>query len=170
LIQQAAELELLSPELQMCWGGPFNGQTGRIAIVDELLGVLTPRAIIETGTFRGISTLWLARNFDGPVWSCEAEELYLIRARHRLRDCSNVCLEHVDSRHFLKRLMPKFDSNARLLFYLDAHWGPNLSLREELQIIFATHSKAVAIVDDFRIPDDSGYGWDNYGPGIRARL
>jgi hypothetical protein len=27
LIQHAAELELLSPELQMCWGGPFNGQT-----------------------------------------------------------------------------------------------------------------------------------------------
>jgi glycosyltransferase involved in cell wall biosynthesis len=168
LIQHAAKLELLSPELQICWGGPFNGQTGRIAIVDELLAVLKPRAVIETGTYRGISTLWFARNFDGPVWSCETEELYLIQARHRLRDCSNVYLEHADSRHFLKRLIPKFDSNAPLLFYLDAHWELNLPLREELQIIFATHSKAVAIVDDFRIPDDSGYGWDNYGPGIRV--
>lgn len=57
LIQNAAELEHLSPELQMCWGGPFKGQTGRIAIVDELLALLKPPAIIETGTFRGISTV-----------------------------------------------------------------------------------------------------------------
>jgi glycosyltransferase involved in cell wall biosynthesis len=168
LIQHAAELELLSSELQMCWGGPFNGQTGRIAIVDELVAVLKPQAIIETGTFRGISTLWFARNFNGPVWSCEAEELYIIQAQRRLRDCSNVRVEHADSRDFLKRLMPKFDSNAPLLFYLDSHWGCDLPLREELQIIFTTHSKAVAIVDDFRIPDDPGYGWDDYGPGRRV--
>ena len=168
LIQHAAELELLSPELQMCWGGPFNGQTGRIAMVSELLALLKPQTIVETGTFRGITTLWFARNFDGPVWSCEAEELYLIQARRRLRDCSNDHLENADSRHFLKRLMPEFDSDAPLLFYLDAHWGANLPLREELQIIFATHSKAVVIVDDFRIPDDPGYTWDDYEEGARV--
>ena len=29
LVSQAAQLELASPEIQTCWGGPFNGQKGR---------------------------------------------------------------------------------------------------------------------------------------------
>lgn len=32
LFQKAADLELASPELQNCWGGPFNGQSGRQAL------------------------------------------------------------------------------------------------------------------------------------------
>ena len=50
LFRQAADLELSSPELQNCWGGPFNGQKGREALVGDLLHVLNPDAVVETGT------------------------------------------------------------------------------------------------------------------------
>src|SRR5690349_9850491 len=73
LFQTAAELELASPELQACWGGPFNGQTGREAIMQNLLELLEPTAVIETGTFRGISTEWIAKHYSGPIFSCEKE-------------------------------------------------------------------------------------------------
>jgi len=164
LIKQAAQLELLSPELQLCWGGPFNGQEGRLAIVAQLLAAVNPAAIVETGTYRGISTRWFADHFNGPVWSCEKEELYLIQARHRLRDSKNVQLELADSRAFLRRLAPALDVERSSLFYLDAHWERDLPLRDELRIIFSAQPKAVVLIDDFRVPDDPGYGWDDYGP------
>ena len=49
--------------------------------------------------------------------------------------------------------------------YLDAHWGPDLPLREELEIIAAHWKRAVVMVDDFEVPGDSGYGFDDYGDG-----
>jgi glycosyltransferase involved in cell wall biosynthesis/predicted O-methyltransferase YrrM len=165
LIHQAAEFELMSPDLQNCWGGPFNGQQGRAKIIEQLLIALKPAAIIETGTYRGISTRWFADNFSGPVWSCEKEEVYLIQARRRLEQCKNVHLALADSRAFLRELIPTLDADRPNLFYLDAHWERDLPLHDELQIIFGAQPKAVVLVDDFRVPDDPGYGWDDYGPG-----
>ena len=53
----------------------------------------------------------------------------------------------------------------RVFFYLDAHWA--LPLREEVQIISDTWSDIVILIDDFQVPDDPGYGFDDYGEGLR---
>jgi chromosome segregation ATPase len=34
-----------------------------------------------------------------------------------------------------------------------------------LTIIFGAQAGAVVLIDDFRVPDDPDYGWDDYGPG-----
>ena len=168
LVRQAAEIELMSPALQACWGGPFNGQAGRTAIVEEILRQTAPRAVVETGTFRGISTAWFAAHCDVPVWSCEVEEIYLIQARRRLAGIGSVILEHADSRAFLRRVVSLLRTDGPSFFYLDAHWKDDLPLREEIGIIFAAQPRAVVMIDDFRIPDDLGYAWDDYGPGVRV--
>src|SRR5277367_3745074 len=49
----AVALDLLNPELQYRWGGPFNGQAERRATFREILARLQPAALIETGTYRG---------------------------------------------------------------------------------------------------------------------
>ena len=49
-------------------------------------------------------------------------------------------------------------------FLPDAHWNDDLPLAEELEIVFSHNSNAVVMVDDFRVPGDSGYGYDDYGP------
>jgi predicted O-methyltransferase YrrM len=157
LVQQAADIELLSSEIQNCWGGPFNGQEGRLAIIQELLEAVVPAAVVETGTYRGISTHWLAQHFAGPIWSCEAEDLYFLQAERRLKGCRSVFLELSDSRPFLKRLVLTLTPDHPTFFYLDAHWKQDLPLRDELAIIFASQPKAVVMVDDFRIPQDAGY-------------
>jgi hypothetical protein len=54
---------------------------------------------------------------------------------------------------------------GRTLFYLDAHWEEDLPLWEEIDLIFAEQPHAVIIVDDFRVPRDLGYGYDDYGWG-----
>jgi predicted O-methyltransferase YrrM len=164
LFQVAADLELDSPELQDCWGGPLNGQAGRQAIVLDLIERLDPIAILETGTFRGISVEWLARNYRGPILSCEKEKLYFLQAQGRLSSFGNVDLRLEDSRQFLQEVLKTLPADKCIFIYLDAHWERDLPLREELTTIFATHLKAVVMIDDFRVPDDPGYGWDDYGP------
>ncbi len=163
LFQKAADLELASPELQNCWGGPFNGQSGRQALVLDLLRILDPVAVVETGTFRGITTEWLARHYSGRILTCENEKLYYLQAKARLSHLPNVTCREKDSRLFLREILTKLPADNIVMFYLDANWTFDLSLREELQIIFASHSNAVVIIDDFKVPDDIGYRWDDYG-------
>jgi hypothetical protein len=112
LVKQTADLELLSPDLQNCWGGPFNGQHGRAAIVEEILAAIQSSAVVETGTYRGITTEWFADHVNVPVWSCEKDQLYWLQARHRLRSHPNSRLELSDSHAFLRRLVPTLSQDA----------------------------------------------------------
>ena len=165
LLRTAADLELSSPELQRCWGGPFNGQIGRQALFVDLLDLIKPSAIIETGTFRGISTEWLSQNFAGTIYTCEKERLYHLQEEARFQKIPNIRLFLDDSRSFLESLLPTLSTDQALIIYLDAHWDADLPLCEELRIIFASEHRAVVIIDDFHVPDDLGYQWDDYPEG-----
>jgi hypothetical protein len=156
---------LLRPSLRASWGGAMNGQEGRQRMCREVLAALPPKAIIETGTFRGATTEFFA-SFGAPVYSGEFEPRYHSFAAMRLRHHRDrVHLMLGDSRAFLKRLasdasVPK-DS---VFFYLDAHWNADLPLAEEITIAFGTWKRAVIMIDDFAVPGDS-YAYDDYGPG-----
>ena len=52
----------------------------------------------------------------------------------------------------------------RKFFYLDAHWEGDLPLQEEIEIILRRFPNFLIMIDDFRVPGDSGYGFDDYGP------
>jgi len=74
----------------------------------------------------------------------------------------------LDSREFIQRLdVPR---QARTFFYLDAHWEESLPPREELDLIIREFKQFVVMIDDFEIPNDPGYGFDDYGPGKRLSL
>jgi predicted O-methyltransferase YrrM len=161
----AAELELLSPDLQRCWGGPFNGQEERIRIMGDLLRDLQPDRFVETGCFRGLSTSWIAKNYKGPIYTCEIERMYAIQAVHNTNTCGNVNVILDDSRSFLSHILDESQVQRNVLFYLDAHWEHDLPLAQELDIIFKSNVDPVIVIDDFMVPDDLTYGWDDYGEG-----
>lgn len=165
LVEIAADVELLSDDLQMCWGGPLNGQSGRKAIFQQILGVSKFDGILETGTFRGITTQWLAEHYAGPIATCELEKLYLLQAQNRLSKYPNVTLSLLDSREFLTRSLDATAPGDQLFIYLDAHWKDDLPLARELEIIDQSGVKAIIAIDDFRVPGDPGYKYDDYGPG-----
>ena len=50
-----------------------------------------------------------------------------------------------------------------LFIYLDAHWYEDLPLEEEIEIICSSFKDYVIMVDDFEVPGDRGYGYDDYG-------
>jgi hypothetical protein len=52
-----------------------------------------------------------------------------------------------------------------LFVYLDAHWNDDLPLTEELEIVFGACPNAIVMIDDFLVPFDEGYRYDDYGAG-----
>jgi hypothetical protein len=152
------------------FGGPLNGSPGRLAAFDELRRRCPFDAIVETGTYRGESTSFFA-SAGCLVYSSEVNPRSLGYARARLWPRSNLRLCLDDSRQFLRRLVQ--DSTVpkdRVFFYLDAHWNEDLPLREEVDLIFRHWSRPVVMVDDFQVPDDSGYQFDDYGEGKKLSL
>jgi hypothetical protein len=154
------------PEMLDLWGGPFNGQSFRQLMYLDLANSCSFEAIVETGTFRGSTTRFLAENSGGaPVYSCEYSPVNFEFAKWRLRGSQNLLLFNLDSREFIREL--KISRQARTFFYLDAHWGADLPLQEELDLIFQNFENFVVMIDDFEVPNDPGYQVDDYGPGKR---
>ena len=150
------------------WGGPFNGQPARQALFHEIIAKLRPHAIVETGTHLGTTTEFMAQT-GLPVYTVEADPRYygFVRARF-WRTHNAITLLHGDSRAALRELFdgPLQDTaHRRLFFYLDAHWNEDLPLAEEVDIVFGECPVAVVMIDDFQVPFDDGYKYDDYGPG-----
>jgi hypothetical protein len=147
------------------WGGPMNGQTARLEITRSIIERYGIEQIIETGTFRGTTTEWFSQ-FGIPVLSAEVKIRFASFAQRRLAHRHNVQIECSDSTAALKRWSKASEIvSRRTLFYLDAHWQDHLPLREELEIISRNFTSWIAIIDDFKVPLDTDYGFDDYGPG-----
>jgi hypothetical protein len=155
-----------SPDRGAGWG-PFNGQTARQALFVDIIANMRPHAIVETGTFLGATTELMSQT-GLPVFTIEMHPRNYGFARARFWRKQNVKLLHQDSRTALLKL---FDgplnslSDLTIFFYLDAHWNDDLPLAEEIDIIFSRCPMALVMIDDFEVPSDSGYGFDDYGPG-----
>jgi hypothetical protein len=161
----AAELDYQVPELRNSWGGAFNGQECRQRLVVNLLEILKPAAFVETGTFRGSTTKWVAERFDGPILTCEIEVRYYLFACKMLAAYPQVNVSNEDTRTFLRNILPTLDNVRPVIFYLDAHWKEDLPLEDELRQILFSKVNSIIMIDDFEVPSDPGYGFDDYGPG-----
>src|SRR5208282_708096 len=125
---------------------------------------------VETGAFLGTTTEFFAK-FGAPVVTAEVDPNNASHARQRLRQWKNVDLRVSDSVAVLRSLAAEpIDRSVPTFFYLDAHWNDYLPLREEAEIAFGHFARAVVMIDDFEVPDDPGYSFDDYGPGKRLDL
>ena len=154
---------LRAAQQQLQCGQPFNGQVMRRAIYADLLARCRFECIIETGTYKGRTTLLFAESVL-PVYTVEHNPLFFGYAQMQLRGLKNVHLFQNDSRNFLEYLagagrLP----TQRTFFYLDAHWGEHLPLAEEIRIINKHWRNAVVMIDDFQVPGTT-YGYDDFGP------
>ncbi|MEZ6131829.1 MAG: hypothetical protein R3C59_24480 [Planctomycetaceae bacterium] len=149
----------------------MNGQHRRKAVVADLFARLRFNCVIETGTYLGATTGYFATEFGVPVYSCELVARNFNVARRLLNKLSNVHLHLQDSRSFLRMLTQDTQIVAgRPFIYLDAHWYEDLPLADELDIIAPVWKDYVILVDDFQVPGDAGYGYDDYGPGKSLSL
>jgi len=143
----------------------FNGQKYRKLIFKDLLKVFNFDAIVETGTYIGDTTGYMAKTSNLPIHTCELNRHFNSLAKMRLKDITDITFNLCDSRSFLKHLSTTDISKKRVFVYLDAHWYRDLPLREELEIICSEWKNFVIMIDDFQVPGDNGYQYDNYGKG-----
>jgi predicted O-methyltransferase YrrM len=152
-------------------GGALNGQEFRRQLMLDLLARIPFEHIYETGAFFGSSTAFFAAHCDGRVVTIESNPYYHHFTALRQRSQGQVDVVHGDSVTHLERLAADLSETTALsLFYLDAHWYDHLPLRDELSVVFRAWKRAVVVVDDFEVPGDPGYRFDDYGDGKRLCL
>lgn len=162
----AWRIDYLRPGLRGSWGGPLNGQRHRQAMVRELLQLIPFDEIVETGTYRGTSSEFFFHVSGRPVRTVEAHLRYHFYASRRLISYPEIEVTCGDSRSFLRKLATESAARRKaILFYLDAHWNEDLPLVEEIMVIASTWERCVIMIDDFEVPGDYGYAFDDYGPG-----
>src|SRR5262245_2721329 len=76
----------------------FNGQRERKKIFEELLSTVKFEVVLETGTFLGNTTGFLAQTSRLPVYSCELNPRFHALAKRRLAAQPSVQLTLKDSR------------------------------------------------------------------------
>jgi hypothetical protein len=140
----------------------FNGQHFRKQIFEELVNTCHFDAILETGTYTGNTTGYLAKTSNLPVYTSELNKWYYDIAQMRLKEFTNIHYSFGDSRKFLRKLAQNEVGKKNVFIYLDAHWYSDLPLQEELNIIGGHWDNFVIMIDDFQVPDDPGYDYDYY--------
>jgi hypothetical protein len=165
-LESTLDIMMKNPRYNRADNAGFNGQIGRKAIFKELTEAFEFGLIVETGTWTGDTTGYMAETSQLPVFSGELNYRYHSLARMRLADFRGIILRNMDSRRFLQELSED-DAIIRqnTLFYLDAHWYNDLPLADEIELIAQRWADFVIMVDDFQVPDDEGYGYDDYGLG-----
>lgn len=158
---------LLRPRHRASWGGPFNGQRGRQVMFLEIVERVGFDAIVETGTYRGTTTAYLHESTGLPVHTVELKPRHYRYARTRFAFTSGISVHPGDSRDFLRRYarMSGGALTGKLFFYLDAHWDGPFPVRDEILLIATAFPNAVMMIDDFKVPDDAGYAYDENGDG-----
>ncbi|MFE5489046.1 hypothetical protein ACFQ7Z_03655 [Streptomyces virginiae] len=136
-------------------GGPFGFDISKAVMVDELITTYQCDGLIETGSFLGDTSVYLARTYgEIPLWTCDIDPVFSQVAGHRLRPFPNVRCEATDSPTLVREANERF---TQPLYYLDAHWEEEWPLSRELSAI--THG--IVIIDDFDIGHQR-FSYDTY--------
>ena len=149
-------------------GGPFGFDIAVALLADAVITGYGCEAIAETGCFLGDTTAYLARRYPQlPVYACDIEAGFCAFTARRLAACPNMTVTCEDSPAMLARVSTW---HPRTFAFLDAHWGPQWPLAEELD----TLADAVAVIHDFDIGHPrfsfDAYGGVACGPGLLEQM
>jgi predicted O-methyltransferase YrrM len=164
-IEMMLEAMLQEPNSAEIEKWALNGQRQRKEIFYAIMEKGGFDSIIETGTFLGVTTWHMAEKTKLPVFSSENNRRFHLLAKKRLAHMKNVHLSLSDSRDLLKSLGEGPEKPKKPFIYLDAHWSKDLPLAEELEIISKHWPECVIMIDDFEVPGDNGFKYDDYGWG-----
>jgi hypothetical protein len=132
----------------------LNGQYKRLEFFLNLLRIVKPTVLIETGTYLGSSTILFAQFVSKILSQKRFLNLKLSNIEGILGN-SELSLELI-----LKKISP--DSKQVLVAYLDAHWYEQIPTTQELSQLAEWGGPFIALIDDFKVEDDLGYYFDEY--------
>lgn len=162
ILEDAMKWMLRSPEYVESDSAGFNGQQFRKQIFQELLELCKFEAVIETGTYTGDTTGFMAQTSGLPVYTCELNQWFYDIARRRLSNIPGINFSLEDSRNFLSKLAANNVAKKKVFIYLDSHWYKDLPLKQEIELISSNWKDFVIMIDDFKVSGDEGYTYDHY--------
>jgi hypothetical protein len=150
---------------------PFNGQARRLYNVNSIAFMLKPSYAIETGTYYATSTfVFLGIPSVKKTFSIESNPLFFEISRERYRrEIVSGQLEVIlgDSKIEITKILEHINGESEvILCYLDAHWQGDIPTLYEIQALCEWGGNWVGIIDDFQVPHDDGYGYDQYSGAI----
>jgi hypothetical protein len=139
---------------------PFNGDTFVCNEFLKLKELYNLNVAVETGSCLYSTTKWLGENFE-KVHTVEINAEYAKAGVEKVLAMPNVKPEINDSVTYLKNL--QLAETDRAIFFLDAHWGQNCPLIEEMDAIANMKLKypPIIVIHDF-FTGDANLGWDEY--------
>lgn len=132
----------------------FNRDTLLGDRIEALIKKKGIELVVETGSYQGTTSRALAEACPRVI-SIESNPTY----HAALPSTPGVEFHLADSGQVLK----SFTYPKTTLFFLDAHWGPNWPLREELAQIVDIETSPVILIHDFKVPGHPELGYDSYG-------
>ncbi|MBD3375320.1 hypothetical protein GF406_09815 [candidate division KSB1 bacterium] len=165
--EQITEYLIESPIFNQAQNVGFNGQIQRKQIFKGLMNTFPIQSIVETGTWVGNTAGYMVIETGIPVNTVEVNPHIYRLARKRLENYANIFIYQGNSPEFLHRLAETEIADLFTFFYLDAHWGTTLPLKDEITLICNAWKRYIIMIDDFQVPGDDGYRYDsyyNYGP------
>lgn len=146
-------------EANMAWeGSPFNGDFIMQAAFLKLRDKYAIDTVIETGTYKGDTTLWLSDNFKR-VYTIEVNKEYYIESSKRLLK-TGVRNLYGDSSELLSIILENTLINKCIIF-LDAHWYAN-PMKGEFASIKESGIKPILVIHDFKNPEHPEFQYDSY--------
>jgi len=116
---------------------------------------------IETGTCLGYTTEYLSQMYD-LVHTIEiAPNFKKIAYENRLKNLDNVKMYEGSSSTLLRTMIQDLPSKEGIFIFLDAHWGTNCPLKDELRQIAEEGIKPVIAIHDFVVPNRPELGFDS---------
>lgn len=143
----------------------FHGDKYLLEIISNVIAELRIDTFIETGTNVGTTLSYVARNYVNlSCFSCEPDKVAYDYAQSNLVGLHNAVIENSESNFFLENICSQVVSDkSNLLFWLDAHgYGFQWPLKFEIEYITSFFTKAVVLIDDFKVPDMECFGYDEY--------
>lgn len=141
---------------------PFNGDGFICKEFLRLKEELGLTVVIETGSCLYSTTKWLGENFD-KVYTVDNNAEYVKHGAHKVAGMKNIVGVIEDSVVFLKTILNHLDEKDKVIYFLDAHWGGNCPLQEELNALINSKTKLppVIAIHDFYTGNEA-FGWDEY--------
>lgn len=137
---------------------PFSGDTYLAEIILELKSKFNLKTAIETGTYKGVTTLWLNQHFED-VHTSEVDATLYPYIRNEFAN-TNIKLWTASSELALPEILNYIKDDKPFVF-LDAHWYKN-PLLPELKAIANKGIKPVIAIHDFKVPHNPELGYDVY--------
>ena len=125
-------------------------------LVLQLREIFQIEVFIETGTFKGDTTSWAAKNFK-KVITVEYSSVFYEAALKNLSKFQNIKCFFGSSPARLPEILSQL--NTPSIFWLDAHWcggstygaGDECPLLDEISLIIERPEKHIIIIDDARL-------------------